>query len=59
MDCFYLLMQVELALALALDGIEAEDLPNGNNMPALDSTYITTLAEQFQSRLEEQAALAK
>lgn len=59
MDCFYLLMQVELALALALGGIEAEDLPNGNNMPALDSTYIITLAEQFQSWLEEQATLAK
>lgn len=27
MDCFYLMMQVELALALALDGIEKDDLP--------------------------------
>lgn len=28
MDCFYLIMQVELALALALDGIEKDDLPH-------------------------------
>lgn len=59
MDCFYLLMQVELALALALGGIETEDLPNGNTLPALDSAYITALAAQFQSQLDEQAALAK
>ena len=59
MDCFYLLMQVELALALALGGIEAEDLPNGDTLPMLDSAYITALATQFQSRLEEQATLAK
>lgn len=59
MDCFYLLMQVELALALALGGIEAEDLPNGNTLPMFDSSYITALAAQFQRRLEEQAALAK
>lgn len=59
MDCFYLLMQVELALALALGGIEADDLPKGDTLPALDSAYITALATQFQSRLEEQAALAK
>ena len=59
MDCFYLLMQVELALVLALGGIEAEDLPNGDTLPMLDSAYITALATQFQSRLEEQATLAK
>lgn len=59
MDCFYLLMQVELALALALGGIEADDLPKGDTLPALDSAYITALAAQFQSRLEEQAALVK
>ena len=52
-------MQVELALALALGGIEADDLPKGDTLPALDSAYITALATQFQSRLEEQAALAK
>lgn len=28
MDCFYLMMQVELALALALGGIEKDDLPH-------------------------------
>lgn len=59
MDCFYLLMQVELALTLALGGIEADDLPKGDTLPALDSAYITALAAQFQSRLEEQAALVK
>ena len=59
MDCFYLLMQVELALALALGGIEADDLPKGDTLPALDSAYITALAAQFQSRLKEQAALVK
>lgn len=59
MDCFYLLMQVELALALALGGIEADELPKGNTLSALDSAYITTLAAQFQNRLEEQAVLSK
>lgn len=59
MDCFYLLMQVELALALALGGIEADDLPKRDTLPALDSAYITALAAQFQRRLEEQATLAK
>lgn len=48
-----------VALALSRGGIEPEDLPNGNTLPALDSTYITALATQFQSRLEERATLAK
>ena len=58
-SCSRVLRLPTAALALALGGIEAEDLPNGDTLPMLDSAYITALAAQFQSRLEEQAPLAK
>ena len=53
MDCFYLMMQVELALALALGGIEKDDLPRQatDNIPGLDTQYIINLAERFQDWL--------
>lgn len=58
MNCFYLVMQVELALALALDGISAEDLPpqKESDPDGLDTAYITELAENFQNWLRKRNA---
>lgn len=55
MDCFYLMMQVELALALALGGIEKDDLPRQaeDEHPVLDTEHIISLAEEFQSWLRK------
>ena len=57
MDCFYLMMQVELALALALGGIEKDDLPRQteDDQPGLDTEHIISLAEEFQSWLRKRA----
>ena len=57
MDCFYLMMQIELALALALGGIEKDDLPRqtADDQPGLDTQYIISLANEFQSRLHKRA----
>ena len=57
MDCFYLMMQVELALALALGGIEKDDLPRqaADDQPGLDTQSIIRLADEFQSRLRKRA----
>ena len=57
MDCFYLMMQVELALALALGGIEKDDLPRqaADNPPGLDTQSIIRLADEFQSWLRKRA----
>ena len=57
MDCFYLMMQVELALALALGGIEKDDLPRQatDDIPGLDTKYIIKLAERFQDWLRNRA----
>ena len=53
MDCFYLMMQVEQALALALGGIEKDALPRRatDDTPGLDTQYIINLAERFQDLL--------
>ena len=57
MDCFYLMMQVELALALALGGIEKDDLPRqtADDQPGLDTQSIIHLADEFQSWLRKRA----
>lgn len=57
MDCFYLMMQVELALALALGGIEKDDLPRqaADGQPSLDTQSIIRLADEFQSWLRNRA----
>lgn len=57
MDCFYLMMQVELALALALGGIEKDDLPRqaADGQPGLDTQSIIRLADEFQSWLRNRA----
>lgn len=57
MDCYYLMMQVELALALALGGIEMDDLPSratGDPL-GLDTGHIITLAAEFQNWLHNRA----
>lgn len=48
MDCFYLMMQVELALAL--DGIETDALPihSLDDLSELDIDHIVNLATGFQ-----------
>ena len=60
MDCFYLMMQVELALALALGGIEEVDLPHQkmDNVPGLDTDHITSLAMEFQNWLSKRAEMS-
>lgn len=57
MDCYYLMMQVELALALALGEIETDDLPNQatGDPPGLDTGHIISLAAQFQKWLHNRA----
>lgn len=57
MDCFYLMMQVELALALALGGIEKDDLPRQteDDQPSLDTRHIINLADDFQNWLRKRA----
>lgn len=57
MDCFYLMIQVELALALALDGVEKGDLPRQatDEQPGLDTQYVISLAEKFQDWLRKRA----
>lgn len=42
MDCFYLMVQVELALALALGGIKKDDLPRkaADDQSSLDTQFI-------------------
>lgn len=57
MSCFYLMMQVELALALALGGIEKDDLPRqaANDQPGMDTQYIIDLAGEFQNWLRKRA----
>ena len=57
MDCFYLMMQVELALALALEGIESDDLPvhSVGDSSGLDTEHIINLAEEFQDWLRKRA----
>ena len=56
-DCYYLMMQVELALALALGGIETDDLPSQatGDPPGLDPGHIITLAAEFQNWLHNRA----
>ena len=58
MNCFYLVMQVELALALTLGSISAEDLPpqKESDPDGLDTAYITELAENFQDWLSKRNA---
>ncbi|WP_455723349.1 helix-turn-helix transcriptional regulator [Dysosmobacter welbionis] len=53
MDCFYLMMQVELALG----GIEKDDLPRqaADGQPSLDTQSIIRLADEFQSWLRNRA----
>ena len=60
MDCYYLMMQVELALALALGGIEEADLPHQklDNMPGLDTDHITSLAMEFQNWSSKHAEMS-
>ena len=60
MDCFYLMMQVELALALALGGIKEVDLPHQkmDNVPGLDTDHITSLAMEFQNWLSKRAEMS-
>ena len=50
MDCFYLMMQVELALALALGGIEKDDLPHqaADDQPGLNTQYISVWLMNFR-----------
>ena len=57
MDCFYLMMQVELALALALGGIEKGGFPRqaADDQPGLDTQYIISLADEFRSWLRKRA----
>lgn len=49
MDCFYLIMPVELALALALGGTEKEGLPDqsGDTISGLDVAYTAALIDKF------------
>ena len=44
------MMQVELALALALDGVEKDDFPRQttDDQPRLDTQSIIHLADEFQ-----------
>ena len=51
------MMQVELALALALGGIEKDDLPRqaADGQPSLDTQSIIRLADEFQSWLRNRA----
>lgn len=51
------MMQVELALALALGGIETDDLPSQatGDPPGLDTGHIITLAAEFQNWLHNRA----
>ena len=60
MDCFYLMMQVELALALALGGIEEADLPHQklDDAPRLDTDHIAGLAMEFQNWLSKRAEMS-
>ena len=60
MDCFYLMMQVELALALALGGIEEADLPHQklDDAPGLDTDHIAGLATEFQNWLSKRAEMS-
>ena len=57
MAFFYLIIQVELALALALDGVEKGDLPRQatDEQPGLDTQYVISLAEKFQDWLRKRA----
>ena len=60
MDCFYLMMQVELALALALGGIEEADLPHQklDDAPGLDTDHIEGLATELQTWLSKRAEMS-
>ena len=55
MDCFYLMMQIELAVALTLGGIEKDDLPceSVDDQPGLDTEHIISVADEFQSWLRK------
>ena len=55
MDCFYLMMQIELTVALTLGGIEKDDLPceSVDDQPGLDTEHIISLADEFQSWLRK------
>ena len=57
MDCFYLMIQVELALALTLGRIEKDDLPHQvmDDQSSLGTQYIISLANEFQSWLRKRA----
>lgn len=60
MDCNYQMTQAELDLALALGGIEAEDLPiqAPDAPPGLDTEYIVNLAAEFQDWLSRRTRYA-
>lgn len=59
MGCFYPIMLVELALELALDGIETDDLSIHfpDDLPELNTDHIVNLATGFQNWLCKRAEL--
>lgn len=60
MDCFYLMMQVELALALTFGGIGEDDLPGQTPgvQLGLDCEYISSLAVGFRDWLDKRAQMS-